>query len=167
MVVTSTLVAVKREFLVKPEGTDAACNVNVSLLASNPVITTSPSKATGELPTNLISAFKSTLDEIIFSDLILHVRDISDKDFDNHASEVVKVLEEIGINSCDERIIEVFNKYDLLENELLTDYKINKKTTYNNITDKFELENYEKTIINNLVSEISDNIMLSISKVSE
>ena len=83
-----------------------------------------------DLPTNLISAFKSTLDEIFFSDLILHVRDISDKDFHNHADEVVKVLEEIGINSCDERIIEVFNKYDLLENELLTDSKINKKTFY-------------------------------------
>lgn len=53
------------------------------------------------------------------------------------------------------------------EGETLISNKINKKTTYNNITDKFELENYEKTIINNLVSEISDNIMLSISKVSE
>ena len=53
------------------------------------------------------------------------------------------------------------------DGEILISNKINKKTTYNNITDKFELENYEKNIINNLVSEISDNIMLSISKVSE
>ena len=53
------------------------------------------------------------------------------------------------------------------DGEILISNKINKKTTYNNITDKFELENYEKTIINNLVSEISDIIMLSISKVSE
>ena len=53
------------------------------------------------------------------------------------------------------------------EEEILINNNINKKTTYNNITDKFELENYEKTIINNLVSEISDIIMLSISKVSE
>jgi len=53
------------------------------------------------------------------------------------------------------------------DGEILISNKINKKTTYNNITDKFELENYEKTIINNLVSEISDSIMLSISKVSE
>ena len=53
------------------------------------------------------------------------------------------------------------------DGEILISNKINKKTTYNNITDKFELENYEKTIINNLVSEISDNIKLSISKVSE
>ena len=53
------------------------------------------------------------------------------------------------------------------EGEVLISNKINKKTTYNNITDKFELENYEKTIIDNLASEISDNIMLSISKISE
>lgn len=53
------------------------------------------------------------------------------------------------------------------EGETLISNKINKKTTYNNITDKFELESYEKTIINNLVSEITDNIMLSISKISQ
>ena len=53
------------------------------------------------------------------------------------------------------------------EEEILISNNINKKTTYNNITDKFELENYEKTIINNLTSEISENIMLSISKISE
>ena len=53
------------------------------------------------------------------------------------------------------------------DEEILISNNINKKTTYNNITDKFELENYEKTIINNLVSEISENIMLSISKISE
>ena len=53
------------------------------------------------------------------------------------------------------------------DEEILISNKINKKTTYNNITDKFELENYEKTIINNLVSEISDNIMFSISRISE
>ena len=53
------------------------------------------------------------------------------------------------------------------DEEILISNKINKKTTYNNIADKFELENYEKNIINNLVSEITDNIKLSISKVSE
>ena len=53
------------------------------------------------------------------------------------------------------------------EGEVLINDKINKKITYNNITDKFELESYEKTIIDNLASEISDNIMLSISKISE
>ena len=45
--------------------------------------------------------------------------------------------------------------------------KINKKTTYNNITDKFELENYEKNIINHLSKSISDKIINSISEIHE
>ena len=49
----------------------------------------------------------------------------------------------------------------IIENE------IKRKTTYNNITDKFELENYEKNIINNISTVISDYIMLSISKINE
>ena len=45
--------------------------------------------------------------------------------------------------------------------------KINKKTTYNNITDKFELENYEKNIINQLSKYVSDKIINSISQIHE
>jgi len=44
---------------------------------------------------------------------------------------------------------------------------INKKTTYNNITDKFELENYEKNIINQLSKSVSDRIINSISEIHE
>ena len=43
--------------------------------------------------------------------------------------------------------------------------KIKRKTTYNNITDKFELESYEKTIIDNLSKNISDKIIFSISEI--
>jgi len=53
------------------------------------------------------------------------------------------------------------------DEKTLISNKINKKTTYNNIADKFELENYEITIINNLTSEISENIMFSISRINE
>jgi hypothetical protein len=45
--------------------------------------------------------------------------------------------------------------------------KINRKATYNNITDKFELENYEKNIINNLSTNISDKIINSIAEIHE
>ena len=50
---------------------------------------------------------------------------------------------------------------------ILIGSEINEKTTSNNITDKFELESYEKTIIDNLVSKISENIIFSISKITE
>ena len=69
-----------------------------------------------DLPTTLIDAFKSTLDEIIYSDLILHVRDISSQYYLEHRREVFKILNDIGINDDDERIIEVVNKVDLIEN---------------------------------------------------
>ena len=53
------------------------------------------------------------------------------------------------------------------EGKTLIVNNINKKTTYNNIADKFELENYEKTIINNLSRNISDRIIFSISEIHE
>ena len=68
-----------------------------------------------DLPTNLIDAFKSTLDEIIYSDLILHVRDISSQYYLEQRNEVIKILHEIGIYDDDERIIEVINKVDLIK----------------------------------------------------
>ena len=63
----------------------------------------------------MIDAFKSTLDEIIYSDLILHVRDISSDYYLEQKNEVLNILQEIGIYKDDKRIIEVINKIDLLE----------------------------------------------------
>jgi len=45
--------------------------------------------------------------------------------------------------------------------------KINRRNTHNNITDKFELENYEKNIINQLSKSASDKIINSISEIHE
>ena len=53
------------------------------------------------------------------------------------------------------------NEETLLVNE------INLKDMYNNVSDKFELENYEKNIINNLSQNISDKIIISISEINE
>ena len=53
------------------------------------------------------------------------------------------------------------------DGKTLIENNINKKTTYNNIADKFELESYEKTLIKNLSSAISDDIILSISQINE
>jgi len=52
---TSTFSAVSNELFPKPLGTDEACNVNVSVSGSNPVIVTSPSIATGEPSINFTS----------------------------------------------------------------------------------------------------------------
>ena len=53
------------------------------------------------------------------------------------------------------------NGNTLIENNL------ERKTTYNNIIDKFELESYEKTIIDNLSANISDRIIFAISEMNE
>ncbi len=69
-----------------------------------------------ELPPQLIAAFHSTLEETLEADLILHVRDIASHSSEAQRIEVVKVLSEIGIGAHeqDTRVIEVWNKADLL-----------------------------------------------------
>ena len=51
--------------------------------------------------------------------------------------------------------------------EIVIKNNITRKTTYNNISDKFELDNYESNIINNLSTNISDRIIFSISEINE
>ncbi|HZV21367.1 MAG TPA: GTPase HflX, partial [Hyphomicrobiales bacterium] len=72
-----------------------------------------------ELPTQLIAAFRATLEEVKEADLILHVRDISSEAAEAQCAEVQRVLTEIGINGEEQtaRIIEVWNKADLLPPE--------------------------------------------------
>ena len=69
-----------------------------------------------DLPTTLIAAFRATLEEVIAADVIVHVRDISHPDSDSQKSDVERVLDELGIEfSHDRRLIEIYNKIDLLD----------------------------------------------------
>lgn len=68
-----------------------------------------------KLPTTLVEAFKSTLDEVNGADLILHVIDASSEEADQQAEAVEDVLEQIGAQSIPR--IEVFNKCDKLTTE--------------------------------------------------
>ena len=63
-----------------------------------------------KLPTQLIKAFKSTLDEVHESDLLIHVIDISNKDFEKHINAVEKTLKDI--NCVNKLQFIVFNKID-------------------------------------------------------
>lgn len=67
------------------------------------------------IPHKLIEAFKSTLEEVKFSDAILIVLDIS-SDYEMQFSTVMSVLEEIGVEETKPKII-VFNKIDLVSEE--------------------------------------------------
>ena len=72
-----------------------------------------------ELPTQLIAAFRATLEEILEADLILHVRDIASESTEAERVEVERVLDELGIDAEERnrRVVEVWNKADLLAPE--------------------------------------------------
>jgi GTP-binding protein HflX len=68
------------------------------------------------LPTHLVAAFRATLEEVIEASIILHVRDISHPDTEAQAEDVAEVLRQLDVDPSDaSRVIEVWNKIDLLE----------------------------------------------------
>ncbi|MFT3967074.1 MAG: GTPase HflX [Sphingobium sp.] len=78
-----------------------------------------------DLPTQLIAAFRATLEEVVAADLILHVRDIAHPDSEAQRDDVLGVLGELGVLPGGEDgapgdgapIMEVWNKIDLLDAE--------------------------------------------------
>jgi len=83
------------------------------------------------LPTLLVSAFRATLEEVEEADVILHVRDLSHADMDAQRADVETVLAELGIDPADDaRVMEVWNKADLLDENGLAEarnYSRNKR----------------------------------------
>ncbi len=71
------------------------------------------------LPHELIMSFRSTLEEVELSDLILHVIDCSNANYIKQIEDVKTVLQEIGLKDYDQRVIEVYNKIDLLDQSQL------------------------------------------------
>lgn len=72
-----------------------------------------------DLPTHLVAAFRATLEEVLEADLVLHVRDMSDPDNAAQSGDVLRILDDLGIDEKEreERILEVWNKIDRLEPE--------------------------------------------------
>ncbi len=70
-----------------------------------------------KLPHQLIAAFKSTLEEVLKSDLLLLVIDISNKNYEKHLISVKKVLDEIGVH--DKKILLIFNKIDEIDQDIV------------------------------------------------
>lgn len=67
-----------------------------------------------DLPTDLVAAFRATLEEVTQADIILHVRDVANADHAAQAADVLAVLADLGINGDKVPIIEVWNKIDQL-----------------------------------------------------
>ncbi len=72
-----------------------------------------------DLPTQLVAAFRATLEEVLEADLIVHVRDISHPDSDAQAQDVIGVLTDLGLapGQRETPMLTVFNKIDALSAE--------------------------------------------------
>ena len=69
-----------------------------------------------DLPTQLVAAFRATLEEVLEADLILHVRDIAHPDTAAQAADVAAILSDLGVAEGTP-VVEVWNKIDLLPDE--------------------------------------------------
>ena len=69
-----------------------------------------------QLPTELIEAFKSTLEEVVFADFLIHVHDASSPLMKEEADDVIAVLKDIGLTEEDisSKVINVLNKSDAI-----------------------------------------------------
>lgn len=125
-----------------------------------------------KLPTQLVESFKSTLDEVREADLLIHVVDISHKNFEEHLNVVKQTLQDIGAG--DKPTILIFNKTDAFtythkeEDDLTPETKANlsledvKRTWMKNLnttalfisaTEKENIEEFKKTVYD-LVKEM-------------
>ncbi len=68
-----------------------------------------------DLPTSLVAAFRATLDQLQYADVILHVRDATASDFRAQRDDVNAIMKDLDIDAAeDPRMIEVWNKIDLI-----------------------------------------------------
>ena len=88
----------------------------IVLPSGKPIILSDTVGFISDLPTHLIEAFKSTLEEVQSADLVLHVRDISHQDTEKQKKDVLSILADLGIPKQEGRlrVVDVFNKMDLL-----------------------------------------------------
>lgn len=75
-----------------------------------------------DLPTQLVAAFRATLEEVTAADVICHVRDMSNPSADAQKTQVLRVLTDLGViegegGTSSIPILEIWNKWDLLDEE--------------------------------------------------
>lgn len=82
---------------------------------SMPFLLTDTVGFVGDLPHSLVKAFRSTLDEVRYSDLLLEVVDFSDPDYREQIEVTAKTLKEIGADRIP--VVYLYNKTDLVEKD--------------------------------------------------
>jgi GTP-binding protein HflX len=114
------------------------------------------------LPTELIEAFKSTLEEIMDADLIIHVRDISVVDTEDQRRDVINIMEALGKELTKSNYIEVHNKIDLVSKELVNAYKKTESTKILMSAKTGEGLGRLKLLINEMINANKDYFVLKI-----
>ena len=97
-----------------------------------------------KLPTQLIESFKSTLNEITESDLLLHIVDISHPNYEEHIDSVNEILGQI--NSANKPLILVYNKIDSLDNYSFTKFNKSEKKEYISAQKKININQLKEKI---------------------
>ncbi|KAM3139530.1 hypothetical protein pb186bvf_008366 [Paramecium bursaria] len=105
-----------------------------------------------DLPHDLVSSFKSTLEEVSNADLVLHIRDISHPCADQQKAVVLDVLKNLGFGQefYTKRMIEVWNKIDLIKKQFNYDELLNSDYPIVPVSAKFG------TNVKNLLQAIED-----------
>ena len=110
------------------------------------------------LPTELVVSFKTTLDEINYSDYLLHVIDVSNPEWENQKETVEKILQTIlGVNFNQKKIIEVWNKFDLLNNDDLSFFNNYSKKKENTILFSSKLKLGKEKLLELIKKKIRKN----------
>ena len=97
---------------------------NLELESGQQVLLTDTVGFINKLPHHLVEAFKSTLEEAVYADIILHVVDASNPSMDSQMHVVYDTLYKLGVG--DKPIITAFNKIDVAGDVILRDFKADK-----------------------------------------
>ncbi len=97
-----------------------------------------------KLPTQLIESFKSTLNEITESDLLIHVVDISHPNYEDHIDSVNEILGQI--DSSDKPLILVYNKIDSLDDHSFIELNKSDKKEYISAQKKININQLKEKI---------------------
>ncbi|MHC1738733.1 MAG: GTPase HflX [Ignavibacteriaceae bacterium] len=103
-----------------------------------------------KLPHHLVASFKSTLNEVRESDILLHIIDVSNPYYEDHISVVNNTLKDL---ECGQKhVIKIFNKIDLVHDKNKIEY------LYNKYKNSLIISAYKGININNLLSKIKQII---------
>lgn len=108
-----------------------------------------------QLPTRLIEAFKGTLEEVKYADLLLHVVDASNPDLDIQLKTTYEILEDI--ETLDKPILTVFNKLDKVDIEdIYYDSEYVDEKIFISANDEKDIERLLESIEENLPQKYKD-----------